>query len=147
MAGTALAEDTDYPNTVSQSFKATVPYPSLIRPGSHWEIRNLIVSRALRRELGRQIVPLSLLLVASKESFSLLLLSVALVVVILWYTNATRPHCCTRSERCRPKRENICFTLRSWTIRNIHGILQDAEAFSLGSKIHNLHWKLNRRHW
>ena len=84
MAGTALAEDTNHPNTVGWSFAATVPYPSLI---SRITLGDSEPDCEPRPEAETPAIRRTVVIVAGrvKDSLSLLLLLVALAVVILWY--------------------------------------------------------------
>ena len=136
-----------FPNTDGWSFNTTVPYRSLTSlscGNSDPDLVSGIPGGVPRRDL----LPLSLLCVAAENICRRLCYWCASCCYTSVLTNASRQPCCSRSQYAiHTTAQNICFTQRSWTIRNIHGILQDALGTQSRWKAHNLHCKLNRRHW
>ena len=133
------------PNRYGWSFNVTAPYPPL----TSLDLRDLdpdSVSACPRSVPRRLLDSLSLLLFAYKVSLVVSVIGGCCAYYTL-YTNATRPRCCTCSERCRLSVITLFLHLRLGLLGISTASVPDAKADSLGWKAHNLHWKLYRRHW
>ena len=137
-----LVIDTDcVSNVVSlQTPSDTIYSPSSLR---YWNNDTDTVSRSpITALIGDCCTPLLSLLSLEKKVVACVYLRRCCYTTDV-YTNATRH---TVPNTLQTTALNICLTQRSWTIRNIHGILQDALGRQSRWQAHNLHCKLYRRH-